>query len=128
MKKILINLVMISLVAGITACSDDNNDEERCIVGQTQEGCMDGFYVRCEADGTDDYSGHLVRHETINVKGTKYKCDSNNKTVPVSNYNNTSNGCSNGIFSETGSALMYTDKDIFQCVGNEVKNVTGYYA
>ena len=110
---------MMSMVAGITACSDNN--DEQCLIGKTKEGCVDGMYVMCEADGdSDGIKGHIVRLETFEIGGMTHYCNSKDVAEAVLH-------CSNSIFKENGQQFIYSDRAIMKCEGNTISDVTNIY-
>lgn len=119
MKKILMSMVMMSLVAGFTACSD--NSEEHCLVGKTVDGCVDGSYVTCVLDDdSDGVKGHLVYEETHKIGGLPYRCNKDDVLEAILH-------CGNSVFQENGEQFIYTDRTILKCEGSTINDVTNNY-
>ena len=119
MKKILLGMAMMSLMAGMAACSD-KDDYEQCIVGKTVEGCIDGMYVKCERIDDDSAKGRLERYSIYQQGDLNYKCGDDDRLEPVLK-------CANGIFSDNGNEFIYSDRAIFRCDGNTIVDVTDTY-
>ena len=119
MKKWMINLIMMGLAIGFTACSNDDK-EDLCIVGKTVEGCVNGMYVSCRVDNEGATKGVVARLSVVEINGVDYVCNERDQLQPILS-------CNNNVFSENGNSLIYTRDTIFECVGNEIVNVSDKY-
>ena len=118
MKKWIINLILIGLAVGFTACNHD--DDEMCVVLRFDDFCLNNEYVSCRPNNEGATKGVIVRQTIVEIGGVDYFCNDNNQLQARLT-------CENSVFKENQQSLIFTNTDILECVGKEIVKVTDKY-
>lgn len=124
MKKIIWTLSALGLALGMTACGGDGPVTQYCDHG-TKTGCINGEWIECVFED-DNTRGTIQAHLSIEIEGSTFICNSNDKLVPDCTCKD-GKLVDNNDSSIVNDVICTTDGNIYSCNGDEIVTNNGAF-